>query len=356
MATHYHVFVLEALLLVAWLERAHAAPVRGLEQVIARMAAYLDAITLRSGAVVDHGDHDDGVVISLFRPRHAEQLLGAARALTEPPGEAAIGDGARLLCDGAPCARGPLPTRSRWFHDSGQVVLRSARLHATFDAGPFGFGALAAHAHCDALAVSVAIDDRPLFVERGTYRYHGDRAARDHYRSTAMHNTVQVGAREQGEIAGPFLWSRKPVATIEHCALADARDVVRASHDGFAPARHVRTLIRIDDALAVIDDVRGASEPATARWHLAPEVSIVEIAADGFVIVRDARAERWLWFGHDDHPLRARAITTPHSPRYLAQQPASTLELDLPRAKLVTIIATDAGAVHRVLAAVRSAP
>ena len=354
MATHYHMFVLEALLLVAWLERAHGAPAPVLDSVIARMAAYLDAITLRSGTVLHQGDNDDGKLLPLFADRHAEQLLAAAIALTAAgPGAVADspapGEGALLLCDGAPRARSAARPRSCRFDDAGQVVLRGARLHAVFDAGPFGFGTLAAHAHCDALAVAVAFDDQPLLVERGTYRYNGDREARDRYRSTAAHNTVQLGAREQGDAVGPFLWSRKPVASIEHCALdGNALDVVRASHDGFAPARHLRTLVRVGDSLAVVDEVRGAQagEPVVARWHLAPGIELVDIA-QGFATVRDrsgGRPDRWLWFGCDDLPLRARASTTLHSSHYLASQPACTLEVELPdaRARLVTIVGADA--------------
>jgi heparinase II/III-like protein len=354
MATHYHMFVLEALLLVSWLERAHRTPARTLEEVIARMAAYLDAITLRSGIVLHQGDNDDGKLLPLFADQHAEQLLCAARALTVAPARAAAdcpapGEGALLLCDGAPCARIADSPRSRWFGDAGQVVLRGARLHAAFDAGPFGFGTLAAHAHCDALAVTVAFDDRPLLVERGTYRYNGDREARDRYRSTAAHNTVQLGAREQGDAVGPFLWSRKPVAVIEHCEIeVDAADVVRARHDGFAPARHVRTLVRLGDSLAVVDEIRDAlpGEPVIARWHLAPRMAVVDLA-EGFVTVRDGAGslpDRWLWFGCGDLPLRARVRTTLHSSRYLEQEPACTLEVELPdvRDRLVMVVGADA--------------
>ncbi|HET9627011.1 MAG TPA: heparinase II/III-family protein, partial [Kofleriaceae bacterium] len=223
---------------------------------------------------------------------------------------------------------------------AGQVVLRGPRVHATFDAGPFGFGTLAAHAHCDALALHVALDDRPLLVERGTYRYNGDRAARDRFRATAAHNTLQIGAREQGDIAGPFLWSRQPVVTLEHCALTAARDVVRASHDGFAPARHVRTVVRLGDTLAVIDEVRDppAGEPIVARWHLAPGLAPA-IEGDATRVAGVA-----LWFATDDaRPLTPRAITTAHSARYLAREPACTLEVTLPdpRRRLVTVIGGD---------------
>jgi hypothetical protein len=356
MATHYHMFVLEALLLVAWLERAYGRRTPVLDNVIARMAGYLEAITLRSGTVLHQGDNDDGKLLPLFADRHAEQLLCAAAGLTTAlprgcPDAPAPGEGTWLLCDGAPRPRVAEPARSRWFDDAGQVVLRGARLHAVLDAGPFGFGTLAAHAHCDTLAVTLAFDDRPLLVDRGTYRYNGDRDARHHYRSTAAHNTVQLGAREQGHAVGPFLWSRKPVAAIERCELGanvGMPDVVRASHDGFAPARHRRTLVRVGDTLVVIDEIGGAriGEPVVARWHLAPGLVVADIG-QGFVTIRDPAGggpDRWLWFGGGDRSLPARAIATLHSSSYLEQQLACTLEIEAPdpHGPLVTIIGADA--------------
>jgi len=355
MATHYHMFVLEALLLVAWLERAYGRRTPVLDEVIARMASYLEAITLRSGTVLHQGDNDDGKLLPLFADRHAEQLLCAAAALATAlprgPASSSPGDGAWLLCDGAPPLRVGEPARSRSFDDAGQVVLHGARLHAVLDAGPFGFGTLAAHAHCDTLAVTLAFDDRPLLVDRGTYRYNGDLDARRHYRSTAAHNTVQLGAREQGQAAGPFLWSRKPVAAIERCEL-DAGvampDVVRASHDGFAPARHRRTLVRVGDTLVVIDEIEGAriEEPVVARWHLAPGLVAADVGR-GFVTIRDPDGggpDRWLWFGGGDRSLHARAVATLHSSSYLEQQLAWTLEIEAPdpRGRLVTMIGADA--------------
>jgi hypothetical protein len=355
MATHYHMFVLEALLLIAWLERAHGGRTPVLDGVIARMADYLDAITLRSGIVLHQGDNDDGKLLPLFADRHAEQLLCAAAALTTAlprgPDSPAPGDGAWLLCDGALPPRVEQPARSRRFADARQVVLRGARLHAVLDAGPFGFGTLAAHAHCDTLAVAVAFDDRPLLVDRGTYRYNGDRAARHHYRATAAHNTVQLGAREQGHAVGPFLWSRKPAAMIERCELgsgAEMPDVVCASHDGFAPARHRRTLVRVGDSLVVVDEIAGAriGEPVVARWHLAPGLVVADVG-NGFVTIRDPAGggpDRWLWCGGDDRSLPARAIATLHSSSYLEQQLACTLEIETPdpHGLLVTIIGADA--------------
>jgi hypothetical protein len=240
MATHYHAFVLEALVLVAELERIHGAPRPHLDAVIGRMADYLRHLRCADGSLLQQGDSDDGKIL----PWHADPF-----AFLPPQ---------------------PAPTRSRAFRASGQVVLRSERLLVTFDAGPFGFGSLAAHAHCDALAINVAIDGKPFLVDRGTFRYNGDRAARDRYRMTAAHNTVQVEDREQGEAAGPFLWRRTPKVTLERCDLGGEVEVVVASHDGFAPHVHRRTLLLAAAGLLVIDRITPAAG-MVVRWHLAPE-------------------------------------------------------------------------------------
>ncbi len=180
MATHYHAFVLEALALVAACERAFGTSHGWLDSTIAAMSEYLASVTCMDGSLLQQGDDDGGRIVPGFV---------IPRAAT--------------------------PARSHWFEASGQVVLRSARLHAAFDAGPFGYGPLAAHAHCDALAVNVACDGLPFLVDRGTYRYTDDRGMRDRLRATAAHNTAQVGALEQAEIRGPFLWGRRPSVVLE---------------------------------------------------------------------------------------------------------------------------------------------
>ena len=278
MATHYHAFVLEALLLVAHLERIWGEPRPALEATARRMSDYLWQLRTASGAYLEQGDSDEGKIIPLL---DSDALVAAAH------GDALFG-----------AALPPLPTRSRAFRESGQVILRSRRLHATFDAGPFGFGTLAAHAHCDALAVNVALDGHPFLVDRGTYRYNGDRSARDRFRLTAAHNTLQVDGKEQAVPAGPFLWHRPPIVRLERCELSDDRDVVVASHDGFGTL-HRRTVVREHDSLVIHDE---CAAPATVRWHLAP-------GADASALKTDARVT---------------FVTTQHSSHYGAVVPAMT--------------------------------
>jgi hypothetical protein len=312
MATHYHVFVLEALVLVAQLERAHGVPSAALEAAIARMADYLAAIRCDDGSLLQQGDDDGGCVLGLFRPRHAEQVLAATLAVQPAPSR---------------------PARSRWFARSGQVILRSRRLHAAFDAGPFGLGRLAAHAHCDALSITLAVDGRRTLVDRGTYRYSGDAGQRDAYRRTAAHNTLQVGSLEQAAAAGPFLWSRHPRVTIHRCDLSEHGDIVQASHDGFPGWRHRRTLVRHGDVLVIADELLGGGdcERVVARYHFAPELAVERVGSRFWASTR-----AWLISNARAH----RVVVSAHSDEYAHSTTAATIELaDTSDRALITAIA-----------------
>ena len=358
MASHYHMFVLEALLLVAFIERAHGQTSPEIVRATGRMADYLSALVCGDGMLLQQGDNDDGKLVPFLADDHAGQLILAAAALEpsergrstdrEAARSAIHDDDVGLLVGGRVGKINRDEMRSRRFDPSGQVVLRGRRIHVSLDAGPFGFGALAAHAHCDALAIVAAIDGRRLLVDRGTFRYNGDRTSRDRFRMTAAHNTVQVGAREQADAIGPFLWSRKPTVTIERCELTRHGDLVEAAHDGFSPVRHRRTLVRTGDVLLIIDSISDIcpGEQAVARWHFAPEVTICEKhAGAGVSIEVGPRPETdvlaWMLAMGEDGRGDARRTRTWHSDKYGAQTTADTLEFELPSVsdgRIVTMI------------------
>jgi hypothetical protein len=345
MATHYHVFVLEALVLVAHLQRAHRRPSAQLEAVIHRMADYLGAIRCNDGSLLQQGDNDDGCILAFLRTHHADQLLAAAAALgararPRAPDSPGTLEGAFWLTGGAtPSPLAAPPPRSRRFADSGQVVLRSARLHASLDAGPFGFGSLAAHAHCDALSIAVAVDGRRVLVDRGTYRYNGDPRERDRYRLTAAHNTAQIGSLEQAAPGGPFLWSRRPTSIVHRCDLTARGDLVQASHDGFPGWSHRRTLLHRHGLLLIIDEFQGARVPdrVISRCHFAPELDLIALSGSSFRADHGKTPIAWL----ASNASAARVIVSPHSDTYAGHTSAPTVELcsDTSGRALITAIA-----------------
>ncbi|NVB84273.1 MAG: alginate lyase family protein [Kofleriaceae bacterium] len=337
MATHYHVFVLEALVLVAYLERAHGMARPRLEAVIRKMADYVAAIRCDDGSLLQQGDDDGGCVLGLFRPCHTDQVLAAATALSSPARQTGQGfEGSFFVTGGAQPPGESRAPRSRRFVRSGQIILRSARLHAAFDAGPFGFGSLAAHAHCDALAITLALDGRRILVDRGTCRYSGDRRERDYYRRTAAHNTTQPASLEQASATGPFLWSRRPRLTIHRCDLMEDGDIVQASHDGFPGWAHRRTLVRHHGVLLIVDELVGTGAPTriVSRFHFAPELDVMRSQSDFWV--RHGNSSRaWLRSsaGH------ARVVLCGHSDEYASSTTAATVELaDTSDRALITAI------------------
>jgi len=296
MSTHYHAFVMEATLLAARIERASGAPSAALEDQLSRMATYLAAVSCESGELLTQGDCDDGKLLPFLRNARA-LLVEIERFVAEP--------------------RRPL--QSRLFRDAGQVVFRWGTLAATFDAGPFGFGTLAAHAHCDALAVNVAMGGRPFLVDRGTYVYNGDDAKRDAFRLTGAHNTLQIEAREQGVPSGPFLWRRVPDVRLEYCDVGDELEAAMAVHDGFAPARHRRTVLHRRGLLVIVDEILDELVEGTVRFHFAPDVRIELHGSRSLVARRNDH------FAGELRCSQAMQVTqTHHAPAYRATVDAMT--------------------------------
>jgi hypothetical protein len=169
--------------------------------------------------------------------------------------------------------------------ESGLVILRAragtpAEIWCAFDAGPLGYLSIAAHGHADALAIELRYGGAPVLVDPGTYAYSGP--WRDWFRSTAAHNTVELGEMSQSESGGPFLWTRHARTTpVETGGLEDNAACARATaaHDGYAgqafAGRHRRSVIldRDGTTLTVRDELSAArSVRLRMSWHLHPDI------------------------------------------------------------------------------------
>jgi hypothetical protein len=99
-----------------------------------------------------------------------------------------------------------------------------------------------------------------------------DSQLRDNMRSTASHNTVTLDGRSQSVPDGPFHWKSKVDAHVTACRSTDAFDWIDATHDGYAPARHRRIVVRtVDSGWLIVDVIDGdGRHSAAARWHFDP--------------------------------------------------------------------------------------
>ena len=150
------------------------------------------------------------------------------------------------------------------------------------DGGPHGFLSIAAHAHADALSLEVRHDGVDILADLGTYCYHGEPRWREWFRSTAAHNTIEIGGVSQAESGGPFMWTTHPRTTTLACDVGEQPvQTWCAKHDGYlrlsTPAVHRRsvTLDSPGRRVIVTDTVEAtAGVPLRLSWHFGPDLVV----------------------------------------------------------------------------------
>lgn len=187
-------------------------------------------------------------------------------------------------------------TYSRCFDIGGNTFMRDAsdRILIGIDHAELGFGTIAAHGHADALSVQMMVDGNVILADPGTYIYHCNLPMRDKFRKTVNHNTMAMVddsgmAIDQSQMLGAFLWGKRAHCTLEHWESDDKHDVLTASHDGYMPIKHQRTveLIGKDTSTPVLrikDAVSGGKWVAT--WMLGKNCD-VNVEDDKYIISND---------------------------------------------------------------------
>ena len=195
----------------------------------------------------------------------------------------------------------PEPRGHASYADAGWYVMRHGALWAMVRCGDVGLEGVGAHAHNDQLSFELCLGDQPLLVDPGAYVYTPDPQARNAFRATAAHATLQVDGGEQNTLATDYLFSLEDRTAARSLAWeADgARATFTGEQRGFAPVVHRRSVrfdgaagtVEVDDEvigggerlqwsfpLAVGADVDVAGATATARW---PGATLEFEAPDG---------------------------------------------------------------------------
>jgi hypothetical protein len=167
----------------------------------------------------------------------------------------------------------PQSQRSILYGDAGIAVLRGDRSYVLMDAAPFSDPEFPHHGHADALSVEVCVGRDDLFVDPGGYGYYDDDFRR-FFRSTAAHNTVTLDGRDQSEVFGVLGYGRLCKARLVRYETGEDFDSVVATHDGYCPALHQRSVILIKkprQCLVIADWIERLQGGAvSSRLHAAP--------------------------------------------------------------------------------------
>ena len=154
--------------------------------------------------------------------------------------------------------------KQAYYPNAGYSVQRSGwgalDSHLVFDRG--GLGMLTgAHAHADALSVTLFSRGRELLVDPGTFVYNCAPEWRSYFRSTRAHNTVTIDDRDQAEQGGTFQWKTELRSRAADLTLSGA-SYVEGEHDGYRRMPngvvHRRRLLYVaPESWIVVDDFAG---------------------------------------------------------------------------------------------------
>ncbi len=175
------------------------------------------------------------------------------------------------------------------------------------DHGPLGYLSIAAHGHADALSIWLHIAGRPVLVDGGTYLYHSGRNWREHFRSTAAHNTMTINGNSSSTMSGAFNWSHKAICRLLDSSNNEEHWLIEAEHDGYVRRhgiRHRRRLERLGESGVRLTDSlhgQGRQQPVEIGFLVAPDLNVSE-SNGGWLISEN---DRPLLLIHHTGDLRA---------------------------------------------------
>lgn len=255
-STGYHRLVTELILSPVLLLQLNGLPVPGAALArIEKMLSVMRASTTPQGTDPILGDADDGRLHGPANPAHL--LAIGAVFFAQPDVGGTVGNqwedalwlfGERAV-EAKEAAGAAGQVGSACFPDGGLVFMRHNDLYLSLDAGPHGHRGNGGHAHNDTLSITLSAFGRRFLVDPGTYAYTGDVEARNHFRSTGAHNTLQVDGAEMNRFVPSELFrlNHDATPTIHRWQSGTDYALLDASHDGYArlPGRmiHRRQLL-----------------------------------------------------------------------------------------------------------------
>ncbi len=164
----------------------------------------------------------------------------------------------------------------RSFPDFGLHVFCRDALYVAIRCGPVGQRGCGGHDHNDQLSFELCVGGEPVLVDPGTYLYLASPDQRNRFRSTRMHNTLQVENLEQGSWppGTSGLFRLDPAAVARVVEASGSIFVGEIAGRGFHHRRH---LVLVPGGLDGVDESRSTGDKAI-RFHFATGVSLV--AAD----------------------------------------------------------------------------
>ncbi len=197
------------------------------------------------------------------------------------------------------------PRTSKIFPDGGYFAMRDGWTktdnYLLVDGGEIG-SLNGGHGHADALSFELAIGGKTLLVDPGTYTYHESDEARDFFRTSSAHNTLEIDEKSQTAPGGKFSWKTKAKVRIQTQIAEDRFDFFAGSHDGYERLRdaaiHQRSILFLKNDYAVIRDYVETHGPHdyALNFHFNKQTNpVIESAESGHCLAGETSADKDGW-------------------------------------------------------------
>ncbi|MCC9296346.1 heparinase II/III family protein [Clostridium sp. WLY-B-L2] len=177
-------------------------------QKLEKMCEFMMNIIKPNGLSPIIGDEDDGrlLIVSNYgnwNRRDFRHVLAAAGEYFDRDDFRYFGRDYRedaLWITGNFKESGEVPSlNSKAYDKGGYYILRNDRIYCIIRCGELSCSGEGGHSHNDQLSIELNVDNEDFIVDPGTYVYTSNYKMRNLFRSTGMHNTLQVGSYEQND-------------------------------------------------------------------------------------------------------------------------------------------------------------
>ncbi|MBP0725119.1 alginate lyase family protein [Bacillus sp. RG28] len=159
-----------------------------------------------------------------------------------------------------------LPSRS--YENGGYYILRNERAYCSIRCGENSFRGEGVHSHNDQLSFTLNIDGEDIFVDPGAFIYTGDYKLRNLFRSTKMHNTLEIPGYEQNDFDSENLFYMKE-QTFSECLEVDTNKFV-GQHHGYVNkcgVIHKRSFLLGEKSIELKEELIGAKNQSSYKLN-----------------------------------------------------------------------------------------
>lgn len=154
------------------------------------------------------------------------------------------------------------------YKNGGFYVIENSNIKCLIRCGDLSFHGKGTHSHNDQLSFTLNIKDVDTIIDPGTFVYTSNPKLRNKYRSTSMHNTVQIENYEQNTITNKLFDLKEE--TFGQCIKFSGKEF-HGKHFGFEKkcnVIHERKFILEEDYLNIIDNIIGYYKSMSIKSYI----------------------------------------------------------------------------------------